>query len=98
MSNAGIQIPAVIIELPAYLLNIVESHRLHVFETDDDIGDLDPRIINVIFDFDLFAQAFEQPDNRITQNGIPQMTNMSRLVRIYAGVFDNYLFSTRVRY
>ena len=57
-------------------------------ESDHDIGHLHPGVVDVVLDIDAVIGRAQQPHKRIAQDGVAQVSNVSSLVGIDAGVLD----------
>ena len=93
LRNAGIQIPAVVVEarLSSERFDFGARFFLDVRETNDHIGHLHTGIVDVILHIHFPARITQQPNKRVSEHRIPQVTDMRRLVGINAGVLDQNL-------
>ena len=99
LRDAGIEIPAVVIEACRCRdsLRILEGELLELLEADDDIGDLDAGVVNVVLHLDGIAAVLEGSHERVTEGGVTEMTDVRGLVRIDGRVFDNRFLGPRGR-
>ena len=75
--------------------DVVERLVLELAEADDDVGDLDAGVVDVVLDLDLAAEEAEQPAERVAERGVAQMADVRRLVRIDRRVLDDGLAARR---
>ena len=66
-------------------------------EADDDVGDLDAGVVDVVLDLDLASQEAEQPAERVAERRVAQVTDVRGLVRIDRGVLDDGLVAAAAR-
>ena len=95
LGDARVQIPAVVVEPDGRIVGKRlyggEVARLERREPDDDVGDLDAGVVDVVLDFDLAPLKAEQPHQRVAERGIPQVADVRRLVRVDRRVLDDNL-------
>ncbi len=93
LSHARVEVPAVVVEARAVrdLLDVCERHVLEDAESHDDVGHLDPGIVDVVLDFDGDAAEAQHADERVTERRIPEMPDVSGLVRVDGRVLDDRL-------
>src|SRR5688572_8278713 len=91
MGDARIQVPAVIIEPRGIgdALDVIEVLVLELPESNDDVGDLDACVVDVVLHFDRDASESLHAHQRIAERGIAKVANMRRLVRVNRSVLDN---------
>ena len=91
--HARVQVPAVVIEAGAIgrFADLVERLAFEHLETDDHVGDLDARIVDVILNLYRHAAEAQRSNERVAEGGVAQVTDMRRLVRIDRGVLDDGL-------
>jgi hypothetical protein len=70
---------------------------LELAEADDDVGDLDARVVDVVLDFDRRATKPQDAYERVAERGVAKVTDMRGLVRIDRRVFDDGLVAGRRR-
>ena len=92
---AGIEVPAVIVNALTLCFEIGQqlpySGQIVTFKVsqpDDDVGNLDPGVIDVVLHIDSLTGGAEQANKSVTQDGIAQMADVGGLVGIDAGVLD----------
>jgi hypothetical protein len=87
----GVEVPAIVIELAGELLEVVEGLFLELHEAEDDVDDLDARVVDVILDLDLLALEAQTAGQRVAEAGIAEMTDVGGLVRVDVGMLDDDL-------
>ena len=60
-------------------------------EPDDDVGDLDAGVVDVVLHVDLVAGGAQEADKRVAENGVAQMADVRGLVGIDAGVLNEHV-------
>ena len=91
--DPGIQVPAVVVE-PRRLgdgADVGQVLLLELAEADDDVGDLDAGVVDVVLDLDRPPLEAQQPPEGVAGRGIPQVPDVGRLVRIDRRVLDDGL-------
>ena len=90
-----IEVPAVVVDALAtcgeaghQAADIFKVEPLKMCQSNDDIGDLDPGVVDVVLHIDLLAGGSEQTHKGVAENGIAQVADMRGLVRIDTGVLD----------
>src|SRR5580658_272076 len=68
--------------------DFVDRFAFEMQKTDDDIGNLDAGVIDVVLHVDFVTGLAQQTDKRVAENRIPQMPDVCGLVGIDRGVFD----------
>ena len=68
--------------------NFGERFLFKMQKADDDVGDLDAGVVDVVLHVDFVAGGAEQADECVAENGIAQMADVRGLVGIDDGVFD----------
>ncbi len=93
LRNAGIQIPAVIVEarLPGQRLDLRARFLLDVREADHHVGHLHARVVDVVLNVDFPARKTQQPDKCVAENGVAQVSDVRSFVGIDARVLDQNL-------
>src|SRR4030095_11296438 len=71
--------------------HVGEGLALHALQAHHDVGHLNPGIVEVVLDLDFVPQETKTSDERVTQGGVAQMPDVSRLVGVDIGVFDDDL-------
>ena len=71
------------------LLSVLALHILQLLQSEKRINNLHAGIVNVILDFRSKSCAPEHSIDNVAQNGIPQMPDMHRLVRVHIRMLDN---------
>src|SRR3954454_14160465 len=79
--DTSVQVPAIVIEAHAgdQGPNIVGRLVLQEMEADYYVSDLDARIVDVILNFDLAPRGAQHPYERVAEDRVPDMTDVSRL-------------------
>jgi len=95
-ADAGVKVPAVIIEFLGYSFYIIERFLFKVFEADDHIGHLHAGVIYIVLGFHLFTCGAEQSDGCISEHGVAKVAYVGGLVGIDCGVLD-YDFAAKTR-
>jgi hypothetical protein len=95
--DARVQIPTVVVESRAVgdFADGVDRPVLQVAEADDDVGNLDAEIVDVVLYFDRRTAKLQHPRERIAERGVAKVSDMRRFVRIDRGVFDDGLLRRR---
>jgi hypothetical protein len=65
---------------------VITAQRVHV---GDKHAKLSTPVANVILSYDAVSQCFQNADNRVADDGAPQMTNVHFLGKIRAGIVDH---------
>ena len=95
LGDARVQIPAVVVEPDGRIVGQRpyggEVARLERREPDDDVGDLDAGVVDVVLDFDLAAGEAEQAHHRVAERRVAQVADVRGLVRIDRRVLDDDL-------
>ena len=94
LGDPRVQVPAVVVEtgrLRAISPHLVQRLVFELAEADRDVRDLDAGVVDVVLDLDLAPEKSQQPAERVAERGVPQVTDVGRLVRIDRGVFDDRL-------
>src|SRR5262249_30889952 len=101
LRDARVEIPAVVVKGPAVRglrdegFHIALPFLLEIKKADDDVRDLNAGVIDIVLDVDVGATGAQEPDKRVAQHSVAQMTYMGSFVGIDAGVFDQNLFGGR---
>ncbi len=61
-------------------------------EADDDIGNLNARVIDVILDVNRIAAGAQQANESVAENGVAQVPDVRGLVRVDGAMLDEDLF------
>ena len=93
LGDLRVQIPAVVVEARRVgdCANLVERAVLDLAEADDDVGDLDAGVVDVVLHFDRRAAEAQHADERVAERGIAQVADVRGLVRIDRRVLDDRL-------
>jgi hypothetical protein len=62
-----------------------------VVEADDDIGDLDAGVVDVVLDFDGAAIGAQHADEGIAEDGVAEVADVGGFIGVDVGVFDDDL-------
>ena len=62
-------------------------------KADDDVGNLDAGVVDVVLNFDAIAGGLQDAHKRVAEHGIANVTDVRGFVRIDAGVLDHLLRS-----
>ena len=73
------------------LPDLVERLLLELAEADDDVGDLDAGVVDVVLHFDRRAAEAQHAHQRVAERRVAQVADVRRLVRIDGGVLDDGL-------
>ena len=97
LRHARVEIPAVEIEAGGIrdAANLLERLALEHPEADDDVGDLDAGVVDVVLHFDRDAAEPEDAHQGVAERGIPQVADVRRFVRIDRRVLDDRLGGRR---
>ena len=93
LGDARVQIPAVVVE-PRRVgdrADLVERPVLELAEADDDVGDLDAGVVDVVLHLDRRAAEAQHAHQRVAERGVAQVADVRRLVRIDRRVLDDRL-------
>ena len=98
LRDARVQIPAVVIEACGVgdVADVVEVLALELAESDDDVGDLDAGVVDVVLHLDRHAAKPLHAHERVAERRIPKVADVRRLVRVDGGVLDDGLRSSIV--
>ena len=93
LGDARVEVPAVVVEAgrvgdPAH---VVEVLAFELAEADDDVGDLDAGVVDVVLNLDRRAREAEQPAERVAERGVAQVADVRGLVRVDGRVLDDGL-------
>ena len=99
LGDAGVEIPADVIDalvgfeqLGEELANLFEIEALEVGEADDDVGDLNAGVVDVVLDPDLPAGLegvwTEEAGEGVAEDGVAEVADVGGLVGVDAGVLD----------
>ena len=93
LRDARVEIPAVVIEarLGGKVLDFGPRFLLDIQKPNNDVGDLDARIVDVVLNVDFPAGKAQQADERVPENRVAQVPDVCGLVGIDAGVLDQNL-------
>ena len=75
--------------------DLVERLALEHPEADDDVGDLDAGVVDVVLHFDRDAAEAQHAHQRVAERGVAQVADVRRLVRIDRRVLDDRLAGRR---
>ena len=70
---------------------------LEMQKADDDVGDLDAGVVDVVLHVDFVAGGAEQAHKGVAENGVAQVADVRGLVGIDAGVLDERMAHRRWR-
>src|SRR5436853_2136075 len=92
LRDAGIQVPAVVIEtrLVSELFNFSARLFGQLQKADDHVGNLNAGVIDVILDVDLAAGEAQQANETVAQNRIAKVSDVRGFIRIDAGVLNQH--------
>ncbi len=94
LRHARVQIPEIVIERHCAVvrlpLNGLEVFALERLQADHDISDLHARVVDVVLDLDRASLKAQEPDQRVAERGVAQVTDVRRLVRVDRGVLDDH--------
>ncbi len=91
--HAGIQVPAVVIE-PGSVGDVPDSGEILALdfpEAHGDVSHLHAGVVDVVLNFDIPSKVSQQTAEGVTERGIPQVSDVRRLVRVDCRVFDDRL-------
>ena len=93
--DARVEIPAVVVETRRVgeVPDLLETAVFQFAEADDDVGDLDAGIVDVVLHFDRRAAEGEGANQRVAERRVAQVADVRRLVRIDRRVLDDGLAS-----
>ena len=94
-----VQVPAVVVK-PGRLgdvPDIVDRLLLEFLEADDDVGDLNAHVVDVVLHFDRRAAKPEHPHQRVAERGVAQVADVRGLVGIDGRVLDDRFFQSAGR-
>ena len=97
--NPGVEVPAVVIELAGQTLEVLDRQAFELHDAEDDVDDLDARVVDVVLDLDALALVAEASGQGVAEAGVAKMADVGRLVRVDVGVLDDdlALIGTEVR-
>ena len=97
LRDLGVQIPAVVIEACGVgdLADSFGRAPVADSQTDDDVGDLNAEIVDVVLDLHRHAAELEHASERVAERGIAKVTDVRGLVRIDRGVLDDGFLTRR---
>ncbi len=95
LGDSRVEIPAVVIESDVGVgderLHAVEIPALERGETDNNISDLDTRVVDVVLHLDHPALKAEEPHERVAERRVSKMPDVRGLVRVDRRMFDDDL-------
>ncbi len=100
LGDLGVKIPRNVIEpLAAFaqrgfrvaLEHVVQTLAADVPEADDQVGDLDARVVDVVLHLDFPSEPLEETHQGVAEDGVAQMADVGRLVRVDVRVLDDDL-------
>ena len=62
-----------------------------MLEADDDVGDLDAGVVEVVLDLDALAEPAEEVDEDVAEDGVSEVPDVRGLVRVDVRVLDDDL-------
>ena len=96
LGDAGVEVPAIVVDALVARFEVVEEgfdvgdgFVFDVLQADDDVGDLDAGVVDVVLDVDLFAGGAEEANEGVAEDGIAEMADVRGLVGVNAGVLDD---------
>ena len=72
-------------------LEVGQGFLLELQEAEDDVHDLDARVVDVVLGLDGLALVPQAADERVAQAGVAEMADVGGLVGIDVGVLDDDL-------
>src|SRR5690606_23281482 len=91
--DPGIQVPAVVVERRlgrlGQALHRCEIPALEFGQAHDHVGNLHTRVVDVVLHFHGTALEAQEAYERVAKGGVPQVTDVSGLVRIDGRVLDD---------
>ena len=97
LRDARIEIPAVVVE-PRRVGDVPDPGEvlsLDFAEPDDDVGDLNAEIVDVVLHFHRRVPEREHARQRVAERGVSQMADVRRLVRVDGRVLDDRFVGSR---
>ena len=93
LGDARVEVPAVVVEARGVgdRANLVERLALEHAEADDDVGDLDAGVVDVVLHLDRDAAEAQHAHERVAERGVAQVADVRRLVRVDGRVLDDRL-------
>ena len=93
LGDPRVEVPAVVVEARRRRRapHVLERDLLELCEADDDVGDLDAGVVDVVLDLDGHAAEAQHADQRVAEGGVAEVADVRRLVRIDGGVLDDGL-------
>ena len=93
MSDPGVKVPAVIIELRPgnQVANFGGGFLLDVEKAENHVGDLYSGVINIILHFHVVAGVAQQARESVSQDGVAKVPDVRGFIGIDAGVLDDSL-------
>ena len=89
--DAGVEVPAVVVELAGQGLEVGDRLLLELHEPEDDVDDLDAGVVDVVLDLDRLSFISETAGQGVAEAGVPQVADVGGLVGIDVGVLDDDL-------
>jgi hypothetical protein len=77
--------------------HVFERHAFEVFESDDHVRHLHARVVDVVVHLDALAVGPEDADEGVADDGVAQVPDVRRLIRVDARVLDHPLGRVRGR-
>ncbi len=99
LGDAGIEIPAVVIEAGrgGERFNLSARLLFDMQESNHHVGDLHSGVVDVVLDVHFPARKAQQADEGIAENGVAQVPDMRRLVGIDARMLDQHFAGGNIR-
>src|SRR5687767_5526253 len=60
-------------------------------KADDDVRDLDARVVDIVLDLDAISRGLQDADKRVAEHGVTNVTDVRGFVRVDARVLDHLL-------
>ena len=93
VADLGVEIPAVVVEAraPRELGHLVAGLAVHVAEADHDVRDLHAGVVDVVLHAHVTSPVPEHVHEGVAEDGVAQVADVGRLVRVDAGVLDDHV-------
>ena len=96
-----VEVPAEVIESHGRIVDpLLDRGRVfleQMLERDDDVGDLDAGVVDVVLDLDLFTLVAQATGQRVAEDGVAEVADVGGLVRVDVRVLDDDLRLLRGR-
>ncbi len=83
LRDAGVEIPADVVESrrESQGAHVINGFLFEVKKSENYVGDLDARVVDVVLNFDVAAGVAEDADEGVAQDGVAQVADVRGFIR-----------------